>query len=74
MIVFSPLQLNNNRFVLTLNRKDFKRLHRSQSSHAGIIICTDDVDKSSLARRIHVAILAESLLLNKLISVVRPRA
>ncbi len=64
---------NNNRVVLTLNRKDFKRLHRSQSSHAGIIICTDDADKNGLARRIHVAILAESLLSNKLISVVRPR-
>lgn len=63
---------SNNRVVLTLNRKDFKRLHRSQPSHAGIIICTDDNDRSALAIRIDAAILAETVLLDKLISVVRP--
>jgi predicted nuclease of predicted toxin-antitoxin system len=35
---------SNDRVVLTLNRKDFKRLHRYQPSHAGIIICTDDAN------------------------------
>jgi predicted nuclease of predicted toxin-antitoxin system len=62
----------NDRVVLTLNRKDFKRLHRLQPNHAGIIICTDDADRSALAERIHTAILAETLLSGKLISVVRP--
>jgi predicted nuclease of predicted toxin-antitoxin system len=60
------------RVVLTLNRKDFKRLHRLQPNHAGIIICTDDADRSALATRIHAAILTDSPLSNKLISVVRP--
>ncbi|MBD2299343.1 DUF5615 family PIN-like protein [Nostoc sp. FACHB-190] len=63
---------NNERVVLTLNRRDFKRLHRSFTSHAGIIICTDDSERSSLAARIHTAILANEPLLGKLISVVRP--
>jgi predicted nuclease of predicted toxin-antitoxin system len=63
---------SNQRVVLTLNRKDFKRLHRWQPSHAGIIICTDDVDRTRLAERIHSAILAAEPLVGKLISVVRP--
>jgi predicted nuclease of predicted toxin-antitoxin system len=63
---------NNDRVVLTLNRKDFKRLHRSHPNHTGIIICTDDADRMALAERIHAAILAEDVLLGKLVSVVRP--
>jgi hypothetical protein len=61
-----------NRVVLTLNRKDFKRLHKLQLSHAGIIICTDDGDRFALAARIDAAIGSETLLSGKLISVVRP--
>jgi len=63
---------NNERVVLTLNRKDFKRLHRLHPDHAGIIICTDDGDRMALAERINAAILAEEILLGKLVSVVRP--
>ena len=60
------------RVVLTLNRKDFKRLHKSHPDHAGIIICTDDGDRKALAERKHAAILREGILLGKLVSVVRP--
>jgi uncharacterized protein with PIN domain len=60
------------RIVLTLNRRDFKRLHRSQINHAGIIICTDDADRSSLAERINTAILETEIVAGKLISVIRP--
>ncbi len=62
----------NDRVVLTLNRKDFKRLHKLQLGHAGIIICTDDGDRFALAARIDAAIRSETLLPGKLISVVRP--
>ena len=62
----------NDRVILTLNRKDFKRLHRYQPNHAGIIICTDDANRSALAERINAAILAELVLSGKLVSVVRP--
>jgi Domain of unknown function (DUF5615) len=62
----------NDRVILTLNRKDFKRLHKSQPSHAGIIICTDDKDRLALAARIDAAIGSEPMLSGKLISVVRP--
>jgi hypothetical protein len=62
----------NKRAISTLNRKDFKRLHRSYPDHAGIIICTDDKDRLALAKRIHGAILVEQVLPGKLVSVVRP--
>jgi hypothetical protein len=47
-------------------------LHRYQPNHAGIIICTDDANRSALAERINAAILVEQVLSGKLISVVRP--
>jgi predicted nuclease of predicted toxin-antitoxin system len=62
----------NERAVLTLNRKDFKRLHRLQPNHAGIIVCTDDRDWERLARRIDEAILNEEILTGKLLRVNRP--
>ena len=40
------------RAVLTLNRVDFKRLHRHRPEHAGIIICTNDPDRAGQAQRI----------------------
>jgi nucleoside-triphosphatase THEP1 len=63
---------SNERVILTLNRRDFKRLHRSTSNHAGIIICTDDADRNGLAERINIAISTSEPLAGKLVSVVRP--
>ncbi len=62
------------RAVLTLNRLDFFRLHRStQGCHGGIIACTrDDASPAALARRIHAAIDAAGSLPGQLIRVVRP--
>ena len=62
----------DNRAVLTLNRYDFVRLHRSQPNHAGIIVCTNDSDRNRLKNRIHEAICSEASLSGKLIRVVRP--
>jgi predicted nuclease of predicted toxin-antitoxin system len=39
-----------NRTLVTLNRQDFKRLHLQFSSHAGIIICTEDPDRLGQAK------------------------
>jgi hypothetical protein len=63
----------NNRIVLTFNRKDFIRLHNQNPTHSGIIVCTEDKDNMALAQRIH----DEILLLkgdtdNQLIRVNRP--
>jgi predicted nuclease of predicted toxin-antitoxin system len=64
--------VTNERAVLTLNRGDFIRLHRSQPNHAGIIICTQDNNWERQATRINDAISAEETLTGKLIRVNRP--
>jgi Domain of unknown function (DUF5615) len=63
----------NNRAVLTQNRRDFVRLHRSQTNHAGMIICSDDQNFARLAEQVYAAISAEEPLQGKLIRVVRPQ-
>ena len=57
------------RAVLTLNRKDFIRLHRRSASHGGIIVCTFDLDFDALANRVRLAIKDEKELRGKLIRV-----
>jgi Domain of unknown function (DUF5615) len=47
----------NNRIVLTFNRKDFIQLHNLNPTHSGIIVCTEDKDNMALAQRIHDEIL-----------------
>lgn len=64
--------VNNNRAVMTLNRQDFVQLHKSNPNHAGIIIITNDMDRSRMATRINEAIGVSEPLLGKLIRVVRP--
>ncbi len=66
--------VTNERAVLTLNRGDFIRLHRSQPNHAGIIICTQDNNWERQATRINDAISTEETLSGRLIRVVRPQS
>ena len=63
--------IRENRAVLTLNRKDFIRLHRSDPQHAGIVACTFDPDFAAQAHRIHEAIVAQGALDNQLVRVNR---
>jgi predicted nuclease of predicted toxin-antitoxin system len=44
------------RAVLTMNRIDFIKLHRSNSDHGGIIACTENPDFKRLATKIDEAI------------------
>lgn len=69
VLVFATVE---NRAVITQNRKDFFRLHRTQPNHAGIIACTNDRNWEALAERIHAAITAAESLQGKLVRVVRP--
>src|SRR5919202_4089238 len=48
--------IRENRAVLTLNRRDFFRLHKLRSAHTGIIACTRDNDWARLAENINEAI------------------
>jgi len=60
------------RTVLTLNRKHFIRLHQASSKHAGIIVCTVDLDFAGQAHRIDRATKAHSTLEGHLIRINRP--
>ena len=62
----------NNRAVITLNRKHFIALHRKSINHAGIIVCSFDLDFKNLAHRIHQQISGIKSLSGKLIRINRP--
>ena len=63
---------NDERALLTLNRKHFIRLHRQDNSHCGIIVCSFDSDFIGFAHRIHEAIKGQENLFKQLIRVNRP--
>lgn len=70
VLSFSTAQ---NRVLLTINRKDFIKLHRLNPNHSGIIVCTEDVDFQALATRIHNEISNNlSQMKNNLLRVYRP--
>jgi hypothetical protein len=59
------------RAVLTLNRRHFMRLHRERAEHAGIIVCTFDIDFDGQARRIDAALREGPALAGQLLRVNR---
>jgi Domain of unknown function (DUF5615) len=59
------------RAVLTLNRKDFFRLHRDDTGHAGIVACKVDPEFVGMARRIHDSVIGSGDLAGQLIRVNR---
>ena len=63
----------NNRTLLTLDRRDFIKLHSLQPDHAGIIVCTQDPDTSGQAERIHQAVQSSKSLTGQLFRVNRPQ-
>jgi hypothetical protein len=63
---------NEDRALLTLNRKHFIQLHKKKPDHAGIIVCSFDADFNALAQRIHAPIRSEPNLSGRLIRVNRP--
>ncbi len=60
------------RTLLTINRLDFKRLHRQMPDHAGIIICTEDPDRVGQAQRVSASIAEAGELRGQLLRVYRP--
>lgn len=64
--------ISQERSILTIDRDDFIRLHRRDSNHFGIIVCTNNRNWEKFAARIDEAVRAEESLQGKLIRVVRP--
>lgn len=64
--------VEDGRALLTLNRRDFIRLARSRPSHFGVIVCSEDLDFTGQAERIHRDIAAHQSLEGKLIRIRRP--
>jgi hypothetical protein len=48
----------NDRIIITFNRDDFVKLHRSSINHAGIIVCKDDRDYAGQAQVLREWLLA----------------
>ena len=64
--------IDNQRAVITLNRRDFIRLHNQNHGHFGIIVCTVDKDFVGQAARIDAELRAQPDLSGQLIRVNRP--
>jgi predicted nuclease of predicted toxin-antitoxin system len=62
---------DNDRCLITINRRDFIRLHRAVPIHGGIIVCTENRDYAAFARRIDLEISRVPALANLLLRVVR---
>ena len=65
------LASDDERAVLTLNRKHFVRLHHSSSDHSGIIVCLFDLDFDAQAERIRSAIAVQSSVAGQLLRINR---
>ncbi len=60
------------RAVLSMNRRDFARLHDEQPSHAGIVLCKYEVGSMAQANRIHEAVANLEKLDGELIRIQKP--
>jgi hypothetical protein len=59
------------RAVVTLNRRHFIRLHHEDPTHAGILVCTVDLDFDGLAHRIDAAVRRRASLTGQLLRITR---
>lgn len=59
------------RIVLTVNRSDFRRLHRRGAVHSGIVACSDDPDHPAQASRVEAAIARQGEFDGQLVCVYR---
>lgn len=60
------------RILVTINRKHFIRLHQTNTTHMGIIVCTFDPDFVALAQRIDIALGNYDTMNGQLIRINRP--
>jgi predicted nuclease of predicted toxin-antitoxin system len=63
--------ITDDRVLLTLNRRHFRRLHEVYPNHPGIIACTFNPHFGGLARNIHEALIKAGNCTGKFICVYR---
>jgi hypothetical protein len=66
------LATEQDRAVLTINRRHFVRLHQERPEHAGIVVCSLDIDFEGQAKRIAAALEGEETEAGKLFRINRP--
>ncbi len=65
--------VSQNRILLTINRRDFIRLHNQNSVHSGILVCTENANFEAFALNIHTELLKnESNFANQLLKIYKP--
>jgi Domain of unknown function (DUF5615) len=68
------LATRDRRAVLTIDRRDFIRLHGLDAEHSGIIVCSFDPDFFALAARIDAEMAGRESIAGQLLRVNRPGA
>jgi hypothetical protein len=66
--------IEQERAVVTLNRRDFIRLHNENQDHFGIIVCTVDADAAGQTDRIDAKLRSTTDLRGQLIRINRPQS
>jgi predicted nuclease of predicted toxin-antitoxin system len=64
--------ISQGRAVITQNRRDFIALHNQSQAHAGIIVCTKNLDWDSFAEEIERILVGKTSIAGELIRVNRP--
>lgn len=59
------------RCVITFNRDDFLKLHRSGFQHSGIVVCKDDRNRLGQALALHEYLITQQTLQNRFIRVLK---
>jgi hypothetical protein len=59
------------RILLTINRRDFIKIHEKSARHAGVIVCTQNIDLREQAEQIDLAIKETGDMTGKLIRINR---
>jgi Domain of unknown function (DUF5615) len=63
--------VSEGRCVLTINRRDFIKLHTKHPDHTGILVCKFDTDYQGLAERIHTMLRTYPNMDNQLVRINR---
>lgn len=63
--------VSQDRAVITQNRRDFVKLHNQSSAHAGIVVCSKNLDWDAYTTQIHRALSGQDNIAGQLLRVTR---